>query len=294
MHTVMTTWPGRRLRLQLLRLLLRPAAGITELGARRPWPAPTTMRDRPGPVRRVRHLHRALPGARHRERTAAVGGRPGPLHRLRPVRHRLPQMGRRISFRCRRPDRAPAAGLPRLGRRTPQEQNAVRAPCAALLVTSASVTLRPSVGRPEAAGVSRLRLGGHRRHRQTARCACSAPWASSATWKAALRLAARRRHRHRPHPLGHPRPAVRGQRPPPHATAAATSSSSTTASSRTTWRSRQDLLGRGPPLRLADRHRGDPPPDRRRPQAAGDGAAPSTRPSAAPWPPSRAPTPSSS
>ena len=55
----------------------------------------------------------------------------------------------------------------------------------------------------------------------------------------------RRHHRHRPHPLGHPRRAQRGQRPPAHRRHAAGSPWSTTASSRTTPRSSSSSSGKG-------------------------------------------------
>ena len=67
---------------------------------------------------------------------------------------------------------------------------------------------------------------------RTATSSAAAPRASSATWSCGSPTrAAAGPHRHRPHPLGHPRRADRAQRPPAHDRAA--SPSSTTASSRT-------------------------------------------------------------
>ncbi len=92
--------------------------------------------------------------------------------------------------------------------------------------------------------------------------------------------------RHRPHPLGHPRPPLRDQRPSPSAPAA--SWWCTTASSRTISPSRNSSAGRGPHLPLGDRYRNHRPPDRR---AFQGNAAISRTPSAGPWPRCGGPTP---
>ena len=56
----------------------------------------------------------------------------------------------------------------------------------------------------------------------------------STTWPSGPRTRRRTLGGHRPHPVGHPRPADRGQRPSPHGLPRASWPSSTTASSRTT------------------------------------------------------------
>ena len=69
--------------------------------------------------------------------------------------------------------------------------------------------------RPEAAGVPRLRLGGHRRPRRRRRSCAARASASSANLRGRARERARSEgtHRHRPHPLGHPRRAHRRATP---------------------------------------------------------------------------------
>ena len=66
-----------------------------------------------------------------------------------------------------------------------------------------------------AARVSRLRLGGRRGRRATARSSCAAAPASWRTSRDVIaQRSARRRLRHRPHALGDARPADRGERAP--------------------------------------------------------------------------------
>ena len=93
--------------------------------------------------------------------------------------------------------------------------------------------------RPAPARVPRLRLG---RHRRGARRRAPAPplrGQAREPGREPRRGAARRRLGRRAHPLGHPRPADRGERAPAPGLLRAASWSSTTASSRTTSSSRR-------------------------------------------------------
>ena len=118
----------------------------------------------------------------------------------------------------------------------------------------------------QAARVPRLRLGGRRR------CIGARRPAGPARGRALKNLEALLRerplgghHRHRPHALGHPRPAHRRERAPPHRRLGRRSSWCTTASSRTTC-DQGAPAGRGPRLQVGDRHRGHRAPDRAAPQ----------------------------
>ena len=70
-------------------------------------------------------------------------------------------------------------------------------------------------------------------------------------------------HRHRPHPLGHPRARDRGERPPALRHRRTASTSSSTGSSRTTSRCASACADEGAELHLRDRRRGRRPPGRR-------------------------------
>ena len=119
-HTVMNTVRERHLRLQLLRLLLRPAARPERVGWRQGGGARQLLRrDRRGrgaaPAGHARRAARCMPSARSaapipwtgRAASAAACASPAAQTRQPPA----PAAGRR--------NRAPTAGLRRLGRRAP-------------------------------------------------------------------------------------------------------------------------------------------------------------------------------
>ena len=106
------------------------------------------------------------------------------------------------------------------------------------------------------AGVPRLRLGGHRGGRERRAARAGARSASCSNLEESLRGgAAPRRLRHRPHALGHARPAQRGERPPAPGLHGQHGGGAQ-RHHRELPRAEARLRRAGPPLRHRDRHRG--------------------------------------
>ena len=139
--------------------------------------------------------------------------------------------------------------------------------CGIIGATGADDVLpRPARGAAPA-GVPGLRLGRRGPGRPTAaasggRRAANGTRSLDDLCKIDRERPGRASRRHRPHPVGHPRPARPRRTPTPISTAPAVWPSSTTGSSRTTpswptsWRAAGHRLG------LGDRHRGPGPPGR--------------------------------